>query len=344
MEFSNTLILWYQTNKRDLPWRNTNDAYYIWLSEIILQQTKVAQGLPYYNVFIENFPTVFDFANANENDILKHWQGLGYYSRARNMHFTAQEIVKNNKGLFPNTFENLKKLKGIGDYTAAAIASMAFKENVGVVDGNVYRVISRYFGIFDDISENKTKKVFFDLVNSILPIGNAAEFNQAIMEFGALQCVPKNPDCNSCVFNGSCYALQHKKISELPVKSKKIIIKKRYFNYLWITYENEIVLEKRLEKDIWQNLFQMPLLETEKSLDETEFLNLIKKDSRFPNLENITFIEAVKHKLTHQLLEIKFWKVELDIKLVDFEWFKNSENLPLPIVFDNFFKKNGFVS
>ena len=344
MDFSNILIIWYHNNKRDLPWRNTNNAYLIWLSEIILQQTKVAQGLPYYNIFVDNFPTIFDFASASENDILKHWQGLGYYSRARNMHYTAQEIVQNHDGFFPNTFENLKKLKGIGEYTAAAIASMAFNENVGVVDGNVYRVIARYFGISNDISDSKTRKVFFELVNSILPKGNAAVFNQALMEFGALQCVPKNPDCISCVFNTSCYALQHKKISELPVKTKKIMVKKRYFNYFWINYNNKIALEKRTEKDIWQNLFQMPLLETKSSIQIDEFPNLLKNKSRFSNFKNITFVEEVNHKLTHQTLQINFWKVELAHKSPDFEWYANTNNLPLPIVLDNFFKKNGFVS
>jgi A/G-specific adenine glycosylase len=343
MNFSQNLINWFLSNKRNLPWRSTQNPYFIWLSEIILQQTRVAQGLPYYNSFIENFPTIFDFANANETDILKQWQGLGYYSRARNMHFTAQEIAFKMNGLFPNTFEDLKKLKGIGDYTAAAIASIAFNEDVGVVDGNVYRVISRYFGIADDISNSRSKKVFFDLVNSILQKGNAAEFNQAIMEFGALQCVPKNPDCSVCVFNESCYALQYKKISELPVKSKKVKIKQRFFNYLWICFEDELVLEKRIETDIWKNLYQMPLIETQESIGCDELLNEINNDGRFFEAEKIYFIETVKHKLTHQSLEIKFWKMELKEKNVDFEWFKNTEKLPLPVVFANFFIKYGFV-
>jgi A/G-specific adenine glycosylase len=343
MCFSEKIISWFNQNKRILPWRDTQNPYFIWLSEIILQQTRVAQGLPYYISFIEKFPTVQDFANADEREILKLWQGLGYYSRARNMHFTAQEIVKSYNGLFPNNFLELKKLKGIGDYTAAAIASFAFHENVGVVDGNVYRVLSRYFGVFDDISDSKTKNIFFDLVNSLLPTGNAANFNQSIMEFGALQCVPKNPDCTNCIFNDSCFALQHKKVNELPVKSKKIKVKSRILNYLWIQFENEIVLEQRTEIGIWKNLFQMPLYESEEQLNTDELFIELKKNLKFECVENIFLMDEVKHKLTHQALDIKFWKVEISRKSNEFEWFKNVDDLPIPIVFDNFLKKNGFV-
>lgn len=342
MTFSEKIISWFQLNKRILPWRDTQNPYFIWLSEIILQQTRVAQGLPYFISFVEKFPTVQDFANADEREILKLWQGLGYYSRARNMHFTAQEIVNSYNCQFPNNFLELKKLKGIGDYTAAAIASFAYHENVGVVDGNVYRVLSRYFGVFDDISDSKTKKVFFDLVNSLLPKGKAADFNQSIMEFGALQCVPKNPDCGNCIFNDSCFALQHKKVIELPVKSKKVKVKSRILNYLWIQYENEIVLEQRTEIGIWKNLFQMPLFESEEQLNAKQLLFELKKNNKFECIENIFLMDEVKHKLTHQALDIKFWKVEISMKSNEFEWFKNVDDLPIPIVIDNFFKKNGF--
>ena len=203
MEFSKALISWYLQNKRNLPWRNTKNPYHIWLSEIILQQTRVAQGLPYYLKFTEAFPTVESLANADEEQVLKLWQGLGYYSRARNLHETAKNITQNFNGTFPKNYLELKKLKGVGDYTAAAIASFSYEENIAVVDGNVYRVLARYFGLDLDISQPKTKKTFQELADNLLPKGQASVFNQAIMEFGALQCVPKNPVCDTCIFNNS---------------------------------------------------------------------------------------------------------------------------------------------
>ena len=221
MIFSNLLVKWYLQNKRDLPWRNTQNPYYIWLSEIMLQQTRVAQGMPSFYSFIENFPTVFDLANATEQEVLKLWQGLGYYSRARNLHKTAQIVAYELNGTFPNNYKALLKLKGVGDYTAAAIASFSFNEKVPVVDGNVFRVLSRYFAIESDISIASTKKEFQDLAFELMPNDAIATFNQAIMEFGALQCVPKNPNCSVCVMNHSCVALQKKMVNQLPVKSKK---------------------------------------------------------------------------------------------------------------------------
>ena len=232
MEFSNSLIKWYLQNKRDLPWRNTVNPYPIWLSEIMLQQTRVAQGMPYFMAFMEAFPTVFDLANAEEEQVLKLWQGLGYYSRARNLHATAKYIATELKGDFPPNYNQLLQLKGVGEYTAAAIASFAYNEPVAVVDGNVFRVLSRYFNMDNDISDGKTKKEFQILAQELLPNDKAALFNQAIMEFGALQCVPKNPDCENCIFSNSCAALQHKKVNILPVKSKKTKVTNKFFNYL----------------------------------------------------------------------------------------------------------------
>ncbi|MBC7642470.1 MAG: A/G-specific adenine glycosylase, partial [Flavobacterium sp.] len=222
MNFGNILIKWYLQHKRDLPWRKTYNPYLIWLSEIMLQQTRVAQGLPFYFRFTAAFPTVFDLANASEEQVLKLWQGLGYYSRARNLHKTAQIVAFEMNGIFPDNFSDLLKLRGIGDYTAAAIASFAYNEVVPVVDGNVFRVLSRYFDVHNDISIHSTKKIFSDLALEIMPKNNPATFNQAIMEFGALQCVPKNPNCLICPFNNSCAALQKNKIHLLPVKTKKI--------------------------------------------------------------------------------------------------------------------------
>lgn len=249
MDFSNLLIDWYLQNKRDLPWRKTTNPYNIWLSEIMLQQTRVAQGLPYYEAFISAFPTVFDLAKASEEEVLKLWQGLGYYSRARNLHSTAQYIASELNGEFPKDYKNLLKLKGVGDYTAAAIASIAYGEEVPVVDGNVYRVLSRYFGIEDDISLPKAKIEFQKLSKNLLPEGKASLYNQALMEFGALQCVPKSPDCTQCVFNSSCFALQKNRVGELPLKSKRTKVKNRYFYYLIIRDgEGNFVLNKEKTK------------------------------------------------------------------------------------------------
>src|SRR5690554_3639789 len=230
--FAKKLIRWYLQNKRDLPWRKSKDAYLIWLSEIILQQTRVAQGLPYYNKFVSLFPTVFDLAKASEEQGLMVWQGLGYYSRARNLHHTARYIAENHQGVFPKTYTELIKLKGVGNYTAAAIASFSYEEPVAVLDGNVYRVLSRYFGIQTDISSSKAKKEFQLLANQMLEAKHPSLFNQAIMEFGALQCVPKSPNCEICVLNDSCVALQEKKVEELPVKLKKTKVTQRHLNYL----------------------------------------------------------------------------------------------------------------
>ena len=226
MNFSEILTDWYLENKRDLPWRKTTNPYYIWLSEIMLQQTRVAQGLPYYEAFTKVFPTVFDLANASEEQVLKLWQGLGYYSRARNLHATAKHIANDLDGIFPSDYKNLLKLKGVGEYTAAAIASFSYNEVVPVVDGNVFRVLSRYYNVETNIASAKAKKEFTLLAQEVISKDNPALFNQTIMEFGALQCVPKNPNCTICPLNTSCAALWLKKVSELPVKIKKLKVKK----------------------------------------------------------------------------------------------------------------------
>ncbi len=227
MTFYDRITRWYLTNKRDLPWRKTTDPYAIWLSEIMLQQTRVAQGLPYFERFISTFPTVFDLAKADEEQVLKLWQGLGYYSRARNMHKTAQIVVDEFEGIFPPSYKELLQLKGVGEYTAAAIASFSYNEKVNVVDGNVFRVIARYLNVTTDISSATAKKEFVALANELMENRDSALFNQAIMEFGALQCVPKNPNCSSCVLNESCAALQLKRVDQLPIKSKKTKVRNR---------------------------------------------------------------------------------------------------------------------
>ena len=344
MEFSNSLIHWYLQNKRDLPWRNTTNPYLIWLSEIMLQQTRVAQGLPYFLSFVDAFPTVFDLANAEEEKVLKLWQGLGYYSRARNLHATAKHIAFELNGEFPPTYNELLKLKGVGEYTAAAIASFSYNEPVAVLDGNVFRVLSRYFNVDSDISDSKTKKEFQQLAQEVLDKKNPALFNQAIMEFGALQCVPKNPDCNSCILNSSCAALQYKKVAELPVKTKKTKVTNRYFNYLILKdSDSNYIVQKREGKGIWENLYEFPVLETDFLLTEKDAIDQIsnmefynQKPSEILILQN----EITLHKLSHQHLHIRFFELRFSSKLPDSKPFTAIEKLPFPIVIHNFMVAN----
>ena len=344
MVFSNLLLDWYLQNKRNLPWRNTTNPYRIWLSEIILQQTRVAQGLPYYAAFLKEFPNVKSLADANEEHVLKLWQGLGYYSRARNLHFTAKQITNELNGDFPSDYMSLLKLKGVGEYTAAAIASFSYNEPIAVLDGNVFRVLSRYFGIDLDISQSKTKIEFQKLAQSLLPVNNASEFNQAIMEFGALQCIPKNPNCSDCVFNSSCYALQKNEISNLPFKSKKIKVTKRFLNYLILEDSNEnIIVEKRIGKGIWRNLFQFPLIEEFEEKSSTASMELIN-DFKFNNQKPVEIIvlneEYIKHKLSHQDLHIRFFKLNFDCELKGAESIEKIKEHPFPIVLHNFIETN----
>lgn len=346
MNFSKSLIQWYLQNKRDLPWRNTIDPYFIWLSEIMLQQTRVAQGLPYFLRFTEAFPAVFDLAKADEEQVLKLWQGLGYYSRARNLHKTAQQVAFEFNGKFPANYAELLKLKGIGEYTAAAIASFAYNESVPVVDGNVYRVLSRYFEVETDIASSGAKKEFTQLAAELLPAGEANLFNQAIMEFGALQCVPKNPDCANCIFNNSCAALQKKKVAQLPIKSKKVKVRTRFFTYLVFEDEvNNTLIQKRTQKGIWHNLYEFPLLETDNDLSPEALSDLLLKHTYVENkiLDISRFNEAVMvHKLTHQHLNICFWKVRVAGKLSEGTNWKSVKKLPFPIVIHNFIEAERF--
>jgi A/G-specific adenine glycosylase len=344
MKFSKILIQWYLQNKRDLPWRNSTNPYTIWLSEIMLQQTRVAQGLPYFLSFTEAFPTVFDLAKASEEEVLKLWQGLGYYSRARNLHRTAKEVAFEGNGVFPKTYTDLLKLKGVGEYTAAAIASFAYNENVPVVDGNVFRVLSRYFDFETDIASAGAKKEFTALAQELMPKGQANIFNQAIMEFGALQCVPKNPDCQNCVFNDSCLALQKKKVAQLPVKSKKLKVRPRFFNYLVFSDENNnTIIQKRTQKGIWHNLYEFPLLETELEENEQAILELIQNQKFIANaIVEITLYnpQTIIHKLSHQHLNIKFWKIKTQGKLKNGINWESAKKMPFPIVIYNFIEKD----
>jgi len=345
MVFSSKILAWYHKNKRELPWRNTKNPYKIWLSEIILQQTRIAQGLPYYERFVKEFPTVLELAQAPEQKILKLWQGLGYYSRARNMHTTAKVIVNEYAGNFPQTHKELLKLKGVGDYTASAIVSICFGEAEPVVDGNVYRVLSRYFGIAIPINTSEGIKYFKKMARQVMSFENISDYNQGIMEFGAIQCTPQNPNCDLCVLNSGCKALQTKNISELPVKLKKTKVKKRHFNYLVFRDKNGNTLFEKRTKGIWQNLFQFPLLETEKELD------ILRKEAietmKIKGLNVITKISLynkapIVHKLSHQHLFTKFWIVETDAILDEGIVFENLKTYPMPVLINNFIRTFNF--
>jgi len=343
MSFSNSLIQWYLQNKRNLPWRNTNDSYIIRLSEIILQQTRVAQGLPYFEAFTKEFPTVFDLADANEEQVLKLWQGLGYYSRARNLHATAKYVVNHLKGVFPTSYNDLIQLKGIGEYTAAAISSFSVDEKVAVLDGNVYRVLARYFNVDNDISVASTKKVFQTLANEVLPLNNTPIYNQAIMEFGALQCVPKNPDCLACILNSSCAAFQYKKVADLPVKSKKTKVTNKFLNYIvFEDIEGNTLIKQRTGKGIWQNLYEFPLLESERILNKNEISELVKQNfSLIYSIKEIVLLpsEDVIHKLSHQTLHIQFIKIVVSEVLLNGISIIELKKLPFPIVIHNFIER-----
>lgn len=329
-QFVNIIIEWYLQNKRDLPWRNTSDPYLIWLSEIILQQTRVNQGLPYYQAFSQKYPSVVDFANAPIDDILRLWQGLGYYSRARNMHNTAVFIVNNFNGIFPSNYESLIKLKGIGPYTAAAISSFASNEKQAVIDGNVYRVLSRVFNIEEDISSTQGIKFFKNFATEIIQYSKRNDiYNQAIMEFGAIQCKPQSPNCIECPLIEFCEAYKLKKTSLLPIKLGKTKITNRQINYLVKVSDKKVYLKRRNEKDIWAGLYDFI------EIDENNIPKNVTKLSKSYN-----------HKLSHQNLEINFYLSKSDlnekIDLGKFYSLTEIENLPKPIIIKKFLESDDF--
>ncbi|MEM7084861.1 MAG: A/G-specific adenine glycosylase [Bacteroidota bacterium] len=339
--FSKNLIVWYLQNGRTLPWRETRDPYKIWLSEILLQQTRVAQGLPYYIKFIEAYPDVHKLAQTSEESVLKLWQGLGYYSRARNLHFTARYIVEQYQGVFPDNYKDLLKLRGVGDYTASAIASICFDEPAAVVDGNVYRVLSRIFGIATPINSTSGVKEFKKLAQILIDEDQPGTFNQAVMEFGARYCVPKNPDCDRCIFSEKCLAFKMKKVNALPVKINKTKVKQHYFNFIVpISAEDTTILEQRKGKGIWQNLYQFPLVESDSELSLKELLKneTYKNVSEKLKITSLTLYNSktVLHKLSHKHLHTRFWIAEVDsiqegsIKLSEIQ------TLPVPILIGNF--------
>lgn len=343
MSFSTSIISWYTIHKRDLPWRKTKDPYLVWLSEIILQQTKVSQGLPYYESFSKMFPSVADLANASEDEVLKLWEGLGYYSRARNMHHSAKFVIKEMKGIFPVSYQELIQLKGVGDYTASAISSICKGEAKAVLDGNVFRVLARFFGITVPINSTEGLKIFKKIAEDHLFLKDTGTYNQAIMEFGALQCKPRLPNCSNCPLTKKCLAYNTGKVSLLPIKLNKTKVKNRYFNFLVvISSDRKIALEQRSGKGIWQGLYQFPLLETSKSISSKE----IMKSSNFLNYSVLETSKAVLfnneeiiHKLTHQKLHVKFWIIYSKSAPVGAVAIKEIKKYAVPIVVKRFIDK-----
>lgn len=324
-DFQKNLLAWNSTkNKRKMPWKGETDPYKIWLSEIILQQTRVEQGWAYYERFTKNFPTINHLAKAPEQKVFKLWEGLGYYNRCRNLIETAKKITKEYNGKFPSSYDEIRNLKGIGPYTAAAISSFAFNLPYAVVDGNVERILSRYFGITIPVDTAEGKKRYSELAASLLDKKNPGTYNQAIMDFGAVICKPKNPLCNECVQSKKCFAFSHGKINELPVKKKANEKKERWFYYFIVEVKNKIYLRQRKDKDIWQNLYEFVLLETGSQIDEEQILNssFIKQLSakRKISIKNIS--PVYKQQLSHQNIYGRFIQV--------------SSGRPLPSVKDYF--------
>ena len=308
INFTDRLLSWYAHHKRALPWRTDQNAYKIWLSEIILQQTRVSQGLPYYKRFIQSYPTVHDLAAASEQEVLHLWQGLGYYSRARNLHRCSRYIVDELAGIFPTTYEGLLQLPGVGPYTAAAIASIAFGERVAVVDGNVYRVLARIFGVEEDISSHAGKKHFQALATALMPSKEVGSYNQALMEFGALHCTPQQPLCTTCPFQTTCIAYKAGKQGELPVKNRRTSVRDRYFYYLLIHFQDQLYVRQRVEKDIWHGLYDFYLIESDTAASSIEALEdpLLVHSKKY-NLTPTQCTFHTRHQLSHQRLHIQFF-------------------------------------
>ena len=350
MKFSTQLTNWYRNNARDLPWRNTRNPYQIWVSEVILQQTKINQGLAYYLRFIDRFPTIDLLANADQQEILLLWQGLGYYSRARNMHEAAKQVLKIYDGVFPSTYDQIIRLKGVGEYTAAAIASISFGEPKVVVDGNVLRFLSRLHGYTQPINTTKGKTAIREMAETLLQDADPAIFNQALMEFGALYCVPRNPDCTNCIFSNICQAFALGIVNELPFKSKKVTVRKRFFNYLFLYYfdeNNEIVffIQQRGKGDIWHGLFDLPLIEDNSCYD---FEMLTASEYWNENIANHQPVISATykdftHQLTHQQLNTRFFTVKLknyNPHFIKEEWvgvtFENHKQYPTSKLIENY--------
>ncbi len=312
---SHRLCKWFEINKRQLPWRETTDAYHIWVSEIILQQTRVAQGYDYYTRFVERFPDVFSLASADEEEVLKYWEGLGYYSRARNMHTAARQIVEKHSGVFPNNYCDIRNLKGVGDYTAAAIASFAYGLSHAVVDGNVYRVLSRLFDIETPIDTAAGKKLFDALAHDMLDRQNSARHNQAMMELGALICTPRNTLCDKCPLSDICLSVSKGTIESRPLKKNKTSVKPRYFNYLIVHCGNNTFINKRTQDDIWRNLYEYILIESDKELTFESLQQHEEYKRVLSDCGNITILcptYSVRHALSHRTIYATFHTLQVE--------------------------------
>lgn len=340
-KFATLLMKWHETISRNMPWKETEDAYPIWLSEIILQQTRVAQGLKYYTSILDRFPTVQALAEASEDEVLSAWKGLGYYSRARNLHATAKTIVESYQGKFPRSYAELKSLPGIGDYTAAAIASFAFGLPHAVVDGNVYRVLSRYYGIDDPIDIPSGREIFHRLAQSCLDADAPGSYNQAIMDFGALQCTPQSPDCPNCTLQQYCKAYATDMVEQLPIKVKKLKTKVRFFQYFVIIKDNKTLLRKRTNKDIWQGLYEPPLIETNEALEQKK---LAIQASLFfckdLSASSLSKSSMQSQKLTHQTIHATFYNLGISFDHSDYAWYDMNAlyDLAMPRIVDRYFK------
>lgn len=347
MNVSDKIIDFYYKHKRELIWRNTKDPYIIWISEIMLQQTRVNQANDYFLRFIKRFPTVYKLAEADENEVLNYWQGLGYYTRARNLHFSAKYIVGALKGTFPNTYKELIKLKGVGEYTAAAIASIAFDEKIAAIDGNVYRVLARLFNEYSSINTSQGKKRFKELAGFMIARQNPGDFNQAMMEFGATVCKPVKPDCEICPVANQCEAFKKRTVMELPVKKKSVKIRNRYFQYLVLLKGKSVFVQKRAENDIWKGLYQFPLIETKQNIAPEKFIKSNKfNDLVYSNSQILKISEEIKHRLSHQLLHIRFYKIKLE-QFAHAEYYnlialEELEKYPVPKVIEEYIKNNLF--
>lgn len=349
--YTELLLKWFSDNKRELPWRKTIDPYQIWLSEVILQQTRISQGLPYFEKFTEEFPTVFDLAGASGDEVMLQWQGLGYYSRARNLHKCAKVIVEDYGGKFPESSRELQKLPGIGPYTAAAIASICYNEPAPVLDGNVFRVLSRLFDLNDNIDSPAGKKRFESLANELISSRAPGDFNQAIMEFGALHCSPSNPECASCIFRSCCVSNSRQNQHERPVRKKKVKKKVRYFNYLVLESKLGIFLKKRDDNDIWKGLYDFFLVETvDRNVPARDLIRQIRELRDLDLMEDK--VRKYKHLLTHQVIYISFSRIRIHGKHSisnenilfkgNFYLTHEIEKLPKPVMVDKYLKEEIF--
>ena len=350
-QFSSRLLKWYDKNKRDMPWRNTKDPYAIWLSEIILQQTRVAQGMDYYLRFITSYPDIYSFASATEDEIMKLWQGLGYYSRARFMMETAKDIISRHNGKFPSSYEGLIKLKGIGSYTAAAIASISFNEAISAVDGNVLRVFSRYAGIPESIEKEQVKNSVRNSLNQLIDPKKPAQFNQAMIELGAILCTPRSPDCKNCPLSSGCYAALNNLQEEFPVKKAKMKPKSRYFHYLIIESGGKYPIHKRTGQDIWKALYEFPLVETAEQVSPEILLGMkeVKRITAGRKVKILNITGPLKHLLSHLTIYAFFYRLEVkgEYRLPAEEFMNVSReslaDYAFPRLIDRYLQENDFL-